>query len=500
MLKTLVKLTPIFILDKIRKRLLSSYYFSSMIIRYADPEVLDIMSEKLAISMYHKCRKRVPAYNQFISKTGFNHFPRNIDEFNSIPATTKENYIAMSSSFASLCWDGNIKNVNLWVTSSGHSGKETQWGKSNKEIDLFSIAFAAGYDAHYNISKKQTLFINGFIMGTWVTGISFALIVHQKNAMINTGPNEEKIFEALDTFAEEYEQIVILGYPPFIKNLVDYGNHNKFDWTKSFIHFYVGGEYFPEEWRDYIIMKTDDAYVTVLGGYASSDLGIVGGTETTESVIIRKRSKENKELYLDLFGDTRTVPMLFQYPPFLYIHPDTNKELHFTTLFDEYTMPLINYNLEDIGGVISYKKMKKLLKKHKLDMDLKIKWPFLYVEGRSTGAIKLCAFMIYPENIKECIYRNIELSHTTSGKFKIRKEYDKNETERIYIDFELLKGIKNTKKLKDIYSGSIKKTLREINSGYDDICINIPKSSSINIILFEYGKFPHENKIKFNYS
>ena len=129
-----------------------------------------------------------------------------------------------------------------------------------------------------------------------------------------------------------------------------------------------------------------------------------------------------------------------------------------------------------------------------------MKLPFLFVEGRSTGAVKLCAFMIYPENIKECIYRVKEIANTTTGKFKLKTKYDKKENEQFFIEFELAKNIKISKKLTKTYSDNIAKILREINGGYDSICENIPESSFINVVLYKFGEFPYNSKIKNKYT
>ncbi len=500
MLKYFLKVVPFWFLNLYRKKLMSNYGYLYKKMLSFDPEIIDSLSEIYAIHAFKRCSGRVPAYQDFIKKNKINKKAISIKILNNLPPTTKKNYILTSKKYSSLCLDGDINKINFWVKSSGHSNKEREWGKSNKEIDFSSTILAVGLDFNFNISNNTTLIINGFILSSWVTGISFALMAHKRNSIINVGPNEKEILEVINTLGREYKQIIILGYPPFIKNLVDYFNLKNFKWKKHNIHFFIGGEFFPEEWRDYISANTKTVKTKIISGYGSSDLGIIGGIETKESILIRNFAKKNKKLKEELFGSSTVLPMLFQYPPFNYISSNENKELKFTSILPETAMPLINYNLNDKGGVIRYNEMKEILKKHNINIDIKLKLPFLFVEGRSTGAVKLFAFMIYPENIKECIYRSKELSETTTGKFKLKIEYDNKENERIIIDFELSKNIKKSIQLSKIYSKSINKNLRKINGGYDTVCKNFPNSSRIYINLYKNGEFPHDYKSKYKYT
>ncbi len=502
MWRTILKLTPQRLVEHYRKSLMDNYPRLKHAMLNSDPEIFDAVSEKSALYMFRYCKRNIPAYKRFINRAPYHREPKNIKEFRNVPETNKDNYVFAANSNSELCKNGDIRNVNFWVKSSGHSGKEREWGKSNREIEYSSKSLAVGLDVNFDITNQSTLIINGYILSSWVCGLSFALMAHEKNAIINVGPSEKEILETVEMFDREYRQIIILGYPPFIKHLVDYACSKNFRWDRHNVHFFVGGEYFPEEWREYVedrINKKDNSRHKIIAGYGSSDLGLVGGIETDESITIRRLCRMNRDLSRDVFGEPRSFPMLFQYPPFIYVHTNKGRELLFTSLLPENPMPLVNYNLKDQGGVISHNRMKAILKKHNINIDIRLKLPFIFIEGRSTGAVKLCAFMIYPENIKEAIFRTKDIAHSTTGRFRMRVEYDKSENESFLIDFELMKGKKSSKELAEMFSSNITKTLREVNQGYDSICRNIPDSSKINIVLHEYGEFPHEHKTKFRY-
>ena len=501
MIKRLLKLCPMWLIETYRVGVMSSYNRMRNLLEKANPELFEGLSHKYLDYNIKRAKNHVPAYQQFLKTRGLQIY--GVDATAKLPTTDKENYIFSAPTLASLCLDGDISKVHVWVKSSGHSGKERDWGKSNKEIQLSSMLMAGALDGIFNFSQERTLVINGYILGGWVTGISFAMMFHERNAIINIGPHEEEIFQAIEGIGKEYEQIIVLGYPPFIKHLVEYGCSKKFVWKDYNIHLFVGGEFVPEEWREYIMKRIDGEGTgknIIIAGYGASDFGMVGAIETPETIKVRKLAMNDKKLGFDLFNNSRNVPMLFQYSPFLYINADENRDLHFTTLLPENPMPLINYNLQDSGGVITYKDMKKILLRHGIDVEFHLKVPFLFVEGRSSGALKLCAFMIYPENIKQCVYRVPEIARTTTGKFKMYVQYDKRENERFCIDFELVRNVKKTARLAKIYAAKLRQTLKEVNEGYKAICQNIPKSSHINIKLYSFGEFPHTHKIKYKYT
>ncbi|MEM4267241.1 MAG: hypothetical protein QXK37_00240 [Candidatus Woesearchaeota archaeon] len=499
MYQKLYYLMPTSVLRKSFSNMLNDYDKLKASILYSKPELIEMLSNRFAVEMFHKCRISVPAYSVFLKKKGFNESVKTINDFNKIPETSKKSYIFTAESLASLCINGDIKNVNFWVKSSGHSGRQQEWGKSNEELYLSSQMLTAGLDLIFNLQTKKTLVINAYIISSWITGISMAVIAHQKNSILNIGPDEDELIDAINLFSREYEQILIFGYPPFIKHFVDYCTQKNIRLDRCPIHFFVGGEWFPEEWRTYVKSRLHSDS-KVLAAYGSSDLGVIGGTETDATIKIKKFALENESLFRDLFGKTERVPMLFQYPPFLFIRSNERRELVFTSLLEQTAMPLVNYNLEDTGGVIQYNDMIKILKKYNLNINIDFKLPFIFIEGRATGAVKLCAFMIYPENIKECIYSIPELAKITTGRFKMRTVYNKMENESLYIDFELIRHIKKTKKLANIISRKIVAKLRRINEGYNAVYKNIPQSSKINVVLHEFGKFPYLFKVKYKYT
>src|SRR5438270_235684 len=113
---------------------------------------------------------------------------------------------------------------------------------------------------------------------------------------------------------KNYQQLILAGYPPFLKDLIDKGAEEGFDWKKLKIGFTPAGEVIGEELRDYFLKRgtayTDPAKVTSI--YGTVDAGIVA-YETPLSVLLRRRIYR-RNLQENYFG-RQVLPTLSQYDP-----------------------------------------------------------------------------------------------------------------------------------------------------------------------------------------
>ncbi len=500
-MKLLIKYLPASLVHSITTRKAKNYEKFKKYFLNLDPETIETLREKYLLYTFHKNAKTIPGYKKFLKKKKVNLKKiKTIKDFqDKIPETNKHNYVFKAKKdITDLCIDGNYKKINMLVKSSGHSGKQCYWARSHKENSFGQTSLSIGLDENFNISSKKTLIINGFVLGSWVTGITFNEFASAHSPVINTGPNKEEILETIKEIGNQFEQIMVTGYPPFIKDLVDYGNSVRFPWKKYKINFGAGGEAFPEAWRDYIAEKSGAKKIR--SGFGASDIGILGGLETNDTVFIRRLTEKNKTLKKELFGDLQDTPMLFQYPLNLYIHTNKKKELIFTTILPEAVQPAIKYNLQDIGGTVSYKDMQKILKKHNIERDFTLPLPFLYIAGRADGPVKFQAFMIYPENIEECIYQNKEIANSTTGNFRLKTKLTKKYDAVLQIEFQLKKKLMPSKRLELQYKKLCTQTLKKVNGGYNITQKRVKKKAEPKIILYEHSKYPYKSKIKNVYS
>jgi len=361
----------------------------------------------------------------------------------------------------------------------------------------------------FGVSRHKTLVINAFLLGTWISGISLSrLTITSGVSLCATGPKIEEILEIIKCYKSEYDQILIFGYPPFLKILVDRGIEIEPDYWRDkstrFI-FIPGGEGFSEGWRDYINRCLDtqhrdewDNYV--ISGFGASDLGITGFIETTDSVRIRRIAHSKEEFASAIFGDDfGSLPMLFQYHPLkYYITVNPQSELEFSTLSPNTLAPLIRYNIHDLGGTISYRKMQTKLTSFGFNDNIEIPFPFFYVSRRLTGEISVNGQLIYPENLKEALFVNSEIATQISGRFRMLTEEDKYKNIRLYIDVELRDGIKFNQQLKLKYQKVIHDYLLKVNAGYQEVINNNPKAE-VRLRFRKEGELENKRDIKIHY-
>jgi hypothetical protein len=103
------------------------------------------------------------------------------------------------------------------------------------------------------------------------------------------GNNVDEILRVVDELGPRFDQVVLAGYPPFVKNVVDSGRSRGVDWPALSIRLLLAGEVFSEEWRTLVgeragMRRPESDSVSL---YGTADAGVLG-TETPLSVHIRR--------------------------------------------------------------------------------------------------------------------------------------------------------------------------------------------------------------------
>ena len=84
-----------------------------------------------------------------------------------------------------------------------------------------------GNAAHVPSAKEPTLVIIGFGMGVWIGGtLTYrAFDIASRRAypvsVLPAGVNKTEILKALHDLAPSFKQTIIIGYPPFVKDILD---------------------------------------------------------------------------------------------------------------------------------------------------------------------------------------------------------------------------------------------------------------------------------------
>src|SRR6185369_9121594 len=107
--------------------------------------------------------------------------------------------------------------------------------------------------------------------------------------VVTPGNDVAEILRVVVELAPYYEQVVLAGYPPFVKNVVDAGLAKGVDWPAYHVKLVLAGEVFSEEWRDLMGRRAGmtEPLFDSASLYGTADAGVLG-TETPLSVSIRR--------------------------------------------------------------------------------------------------------------------------------------------------------------------------------------------------------------------
>jgi phenylacetate-CoA ligase len=413
----------------LKKLLYKNKRLLSFILENINPETLISLGKRKAFKTFQDTANEVEAYKTVLKNNGID--PSTIhsaNDFHKIPILDKQNYISKYP-LTTLLHSPIEYNYTI-EESSGFSGKSSFWPRFDGQDDLFTDYMELGLIKTFHIDQKSTLLINTFALGTWVTGFKFgrgALTISNKKGnkltVINTGIKKESVYKYLETFEKYYEQIILAGYPPFIKEIVEQSINNGLIPDKTKINIITGGESFPEEWRDYISgllnIKVLDFNQKILSAYGAADVGLELGYEQPITILFRKLLISNQNLRQRILKTTQnSVPHFFQYNPLNVFVETSNDELIFTA---NSGIPQVRYNLHDSGGIISFNEMLECLslkysKKLILSNFKPFKLPVLYLLGRTDGVIAVSSANVYIEQIK-AIVNSMELQPYITGKF-----------------------------------------------------------------------------------
>jgi phenylacetate-CoA ligase len=219
-------------------------------------EPAPIDSEILAF--FDRAVASVPAYRAFLAAHGVDPGGvRTLADYARLPLVTKDNYVRVYS-LAERCRGGRLDAVETLALSSGSTGEATIWPRDLRdEIEVtrrFEHVFRDGFRA----AERRTLAVVAFPLGTWVGGMYTAACCRLLAAkgypltVVTPGNNVPEILRIVSMLGPAFEQVVLLGYPPFMKGVIDEGLARGLDWAALRPKLVLAGEVFTEEWRSWV--------------------------------------------------------------------------------------------------------------------------------------------------------------------------------------------------------------------------------------------------------
>lgn len=439
-------------------------------------------AEAAVVQLFHQVVASVPAYRSFLAERKID--PETIQDFaafQQLPLITKENYLKPHS-LAHLCRTGTLESCDFVAVSSGSTGQPTFWMRSlSDEFQIATRFEQIFYDSFY-ADQRRTLAVVCFAMGTWIGGMFTANCCRHVASkgypltVITPGNQKAEILRVVQALGNQFEQVVLLGYPPFLKDVIDSGLAQGVDWRSYRVKLVMAGEVFSEEWRSLVgerLGSTQFCYDSA-SLYGTADAGVLGN-ETPLSITIRRWFAQNPDIARQFLGESR-LPTLVQYDPLSRFFETHEGTLLFS---GENGMPLIRYHISDYGGIIPYEEMVQFLAKQGFDPVQELisqsvvpqsvrgirSLPFVYVFGRSHFTVSYFGANLYPENVTVGLEQS-PICEWVTGKFVMQVREDADRNSYLSIVVELAPGIEQDADKARTIADSIQYHLCRLNSEF----------------------------------
>lgn len=426
-----------------------------------------------ALKTFKSAAKQIPAYGKFLRAHKVDASRINsLQDFSRVPIMEKNNYLYK---FPSKELFSAGKFPPMIYASSGSSGKPTFWYRGDEQEEWGARLHGNIFTDVLGINKKEsTLVVICFSMGVWVAG-NYTLAVCRKLSSdgfdltaVTPGIEREDIFSILKNIAPDFDNVILAGYPPFLMDIVCEAKEKGINFKSAKYFGLTAGDKFSESWRnDFLKRIGQNNPNAICSIYGCADAGILG-YETKLSIFLRRKALKNKQLYKELFGDEDVEQALVQYSPEDIYFEKVGAELVFTI---NSAIPLIRYNIHDIGDVYSQENVAALLKKYNLDKEAKKlgllnNMPMLVKKGRTDVAVTFYALNIYPEHIRAGVEDHRVSKHLSGNFAGYHKFTDNNRREELHFEFELVEGQKPNPALVKKVTASIIENLLKKNIEY----------------------------------
>lgn len=416
-------------------------------------------------------KMHVPAYVKFIREKKERE-----------PITSKDEYLKKFP-YPSLFPNGKLPMQGTIALTSGTTGKPFYFPRLPEHDAQYSYTAEILLRTQYAIQDKKTLGLVCFGLGAWIGGIftykNFTDLAEKGKlplTLLPIGPSIESTIATIKDIGGEYEQILLMGYPPFIKDVLDKGVEEGINWKTYNLKIMLAAEGITEGFRKHITRtgKLRNPYSDISNIYGTVELGTMA-YEGGLTYLIRELIALHPSLQQDLIGEKGRMPTIAQYHPYLTHFEELNGEL-FGTGYGS-AIPLVRYRFPDKGGVISFSQMIAKFNQHGIDLlrlakekglsESILHLPFVFVFERPNNTITFRGANIYADQIKDVIDRT-HYSHLFTGRFSIEKNETRLLKQKWIIHLELMNGVKPLKTDAAMVSKEVVAHLLKINTEFLD--------------------------------
>lgn len=429
------------------------------------------------LELFERTATTVPAYAKFLREHGVEPARiRTLEDFRKLPLTTKANYHHRFP-LPERCREGDLSESHMVAASSGSTGEPTFWPRAFVDELSVSERFEQVFHDSFAADTRRTLAVVCFPLGTWVGGMFTASCCRHLSTkgypilLVTPGNQKAEIFRVVRALGPLFEQTVLLGYPPFLKDVLDAGLAEGVPWHSYALKLVLAGEVFSEEWRTLVSERAGMANpVTDFASlYGTADGGVLGN-ETPLTIAIRRFLAERSDVAQALFGEAR-LPTLVQYDPWQRYFEEHERTLVFS---GDGGVPHIRYHISDSGGVFPYQALIDRLHGFGFDAEQAARkagaarlhrLPFVYVFGRSHFAVSYYGANVFPDTVSIGLEQP-ETRAFVTGKFVLEVKEDAERNRQLTIAVELAPGVAAAPELAERIARAILAVLLRLNSEF----------------------------------
>ena len=450
----------------------------------------------------------VPAYTSFLKKQHFEPTSvRGGKDVTCIPPISKQNYLRAFPWKELITRNGLTEKSLVLTATSGSTGQPFYIPRTDELHDASAVMHKLFLERSGLDPMEPTLVMVCFGMGVWIGGLLTYEAFRRASAtdwpltVITPGVSKKEIFDTLERIGPAYTQLILCGYPPFIKDLLDDGASQGIRWRKWDMRIVCAAEAFSERFRDYLLKKTGmkDPYRSVMNIYGSAELGTMA-TETPLSILLRRLALNNNSLYRKLFSEAHRLPTLAQFvPDFTAFEAGEDGTVYATA---GSVLPFVRYSIGDQGGVFTYDDAQRWCAESGMNLrseitragiaDTVTELPFVYLYERADLSTKLYGAIIFPEHVKVGL-QDPAFEKVVTGRFTMTTEHDANHNEYLEVNVELQHGVEDDAALREALSASIVKSLSASSGEYQNNRVNMGDRVSPRVVLWQ-----HEDPKYFN--
>jgi phenylacetate-CoA ligase len=436
--------------------------------------------EKMALELFRYTHENIPAYQRFLSEHNVKTDQiKTIADFKKLPLVSKDSYLRPAD-YGSLFPPAALATATTISATSGSTGEPFFFPRTEANDKQYEYGAEIFLKNQFDIDNNRTLALIGFGLGIWIGGIftykNFNRLAERGHdiTLIPVGANKDLYLTSFQKFAPFYDQIILMGYPPFIKDVLDAGEERGVNWSNHKLRILTAAEGYSENFRNHIAQKAGikNTVNDIVNMYGTVEQGTIA-YETAFSNLIRRLAAEDEKVFRALFPRATNIPTLAQYHPSIIYFEEVDGIIVATGAGS--AIPLVRYQFADLGGVINYDEMLKKLAGLGIDIGAEAqKWgindkilhlPFVYVYARSDFTVVFRGANIYPGEIRNAL-DNEGLNKFVTGKATIIRRESETLDQVLEINIELQPGVDFTSSLQEKIADHIVEELRTGNSEY----------------------------------